>query len=933
MPDIAVYPNPNDEALPRCHTMHTRDEEPRRRRRKDDADRERESTSSRDKHRTSHKASSSSTKLHRRRSTSRDRDRERDRERDSPRSTLSERASKKKVEVVVPEMDRRGDGSEVRPRTSYPSFSKAHSREAVGSLEDVRSSKPDTPAATDLSAGTERRRHSTPSKPPVNSPPSPPLTAENPDLRRPGSSSSARRSTEDVRGYGSEGRRSTESSRRAHGVKSAKSGASLRKEALYGQSEVSSMPGAFPEDERKTTPSSGYRRTVSTNSQPASVVTQNTESTIDSQATSVAPERKGRRPDRIVPVHDNSPPSVTDSQPKTPIQEYDVPPMATETPIIDVGGPMDSPQSFGATPMAVPPPPPPPPAPLADAKEPPRVDYLLKNGGLPTPVPKRLVNVGPPVQSYNMYQSPAIMQQAPLEEYSKVFSGIHKRLDEYLQVLRNNGSLAVATGYKSVARRLLDKLSQVFARDISSVRCDCVICKMTPQPPLSDEEDSGISWGEILEFVSGRRELPQWPPFVIKPDDSGLGIQGATQAPMQKLDIDVPEEYRDHYIRQNQKTKRAVQSWLAQQPEFAQAPPEEADEDTLMFAMMTKLNTQERNFFIALMHGQTTVSEMRAPTPAERPATPSTALKRARKALQRLYRLDRPPRDCECAMYLLKNTYLHGMLATLAEVNEQEWDILVSGRFDGFLWSGAEAPFPPSASQFASPIGSRAPSRGFNATPFSQRSMTPFSGMSGLPPSRGPTPGHPLRNVMSPDAFAGNGNSFQPSMFPSRGSTPALGGGGAGAPAPVQMDEETEIAVLAEVERNLFNDMERFEDAFEILHSRAELVRQMLRNRQAGLAMQAQLRRGSGEGDPFVRLDTPASGVTDFEESEDDGLGDLASLAPDDSASQISVNRRSHRHKERKASRRTPAPVMEEDESGFEEENKRYSSNGRRSKY
>jgi hypothetical protein len=485
----------------------------------------------------------------------------------------------------------------------------------------------------------------------------------------------------------------------------------------------------------------------------------------------------------------------------------------------------------------------------------------------------------------------------------------------------------VATGYKSVARRLLDKLSQVFARDISSQKCDCVICKTTPQPTLSDEEDSGISWGEILEFVAGRRELPQWPPFTIAPEGANLGLglmntlgglnfQGGITKPMQKLDVDVPEEYRDHYIRQNQKTKKAVQSWLSQQPDLPTSPPEEADEDTLMFAMMTKLDANQRNIFIALMHGQSTVSVSRAPTPAERPRQPSNALQRTRKALQRLYRLDRAPRDSECAIYMLNNPHLHGMLATLAEVNEGEWDILVSGRFDGFLWSGAEAPFPPSASQYASPVASRAPSRAQNQTPFS-RNTTPFSGMSGFQPSRGPTPFSPLRNVVSPDNVFGQ--QQQSPFFPSRGPTPALNGMGVAPPAPVQMDEDTEIAVLAEVERNILNDMERFEDAFEVLHSRAEHVRQLLRERSAGLSMQLQLRRGSNGEGVHVRLDTPASGVTDFESEgegeDDDGLADLASLAPDDSASQISVNRR-FRKRERQG-KRTPAPavVAEEDES------------------
>jgi hypothetical protein len=531
-------------------------------------------------------------------------------------------------------------------------------------------------------------------------------------------------------------------------------------------------------------------------------------------------------------------------------------------------------------------------------------------------IPKRLVHTAPNVQQYATYQSPSITQAAPIEEYAKIFNPIHKRLEDYLHVLRHNGSLAVATGYKSVARRLLDKLSQVFARDISSQRCDCVICQTTPQPTLSDEEDSGYSWGEILEFVSGRRELPQWPPFTITPDDSGLGIKGATQAPMQKLDIDVPEEYKDHYIRQNQKTKKAVQSWLAQQPEYPSSPPDDADEDTLMFAMMTKLDTQQRNLFIALMHGQSFVSSSRAPTPAERPVNSSDALRRARKALQRLYRLDRPPRDCECAMYLLHNEHLHGMLATLAEVNESEWDILISGRFDGFLWSGAEAPFPPSASQFASPAASRGPSRGPNGPQAFSRNTTPFSGLSGVQSSRNQTPFSPLRNAMSPDGTP-QASHQQASMFPSRGPTPAVNGSG---PAPVQLDEDTEIAVLAEVERNLFNDMERFEDAFEILHSRAELVRQLLRERSAGLSMQAQMRRGSEASAIGVRLDTPASGVTDFEDqSDDDGLGDVASLAPDDSASQIST---AQKRRGKRRERRTPAPVAEEDEgegSMFEE--------------
>ncbi len=914
-------------ACPSCSmpsSLRAEDEQPRRRRKEHKE--ERESTSSKEqKHRTPHK--SSSGKLYKRRSGE-----ERDRERDSPRIATPERTStSRKVSGVAPEMERIPSGED-RPKTSYPTFSKAHSREAVASREDIFTTKdaPYTPDATELGHEKQRRRSSMPvsGAAPGRPPPSPPLTEENPDFRRSKSGASMRKTADEAKSDIESGRKSTDGGSRTSTRKASKSTTSLRKEQHFSQSDISSMPGAFPEDERRSTPNSSYRRTASTSSQPASNVTQDTASTgtgTDSDATSVAPERKSApRPIDVTASQDNSPSSTTDSQPKTPIAHEQPYAFRSRTPIDVMSANAYAPQvSFSGldpkTPLtAVPPPPPPPPPLVTGSQPPPRVDYLLKHGGLPTMVPRRLVQNGPVVQQYAMYQSPSLGHVAPIEDYARIFTPLHKRLDDYLHVLRHNGSLAVATGYKSVARRLLDKLSQVFARDISSQRCDCVICKTLPQPALSDEEDSGFSWGEILEFVSGRRELPQWPPFTIAPDDSGLGIMGSTQKPMQKLDIDVPDEYKDHYIRQNQKTKKAVQSWLSQQPEFPSSPPEDADEDTLMFAMMTKLDASQRNLFIALMHGQNSVSVSRAPTPAERPATSSDALRRARKALQRLYRLDRPPRDCESAMYLLTNPPLHGMLATLAEVNESEWEILISGRFDGFLWSGAEAPFPPSVSAYNSPIASRGPSRATNATPFS-RNATPFSGMSGFQPSRGATPFSPLRNAMSPDGTPHAPIAPAGSVFPSRGPTPALPGmsvSGVTAPPPVQMDEDTEIAVLAEVERNLFNDMERFEDAFEILHSRAELVRQLLRERSAGLSMSAQSRRGSEASAIGVRLDTPASGITDFEdETDDDGLADMASLAPDDSASQISVSRRHRKRHER----RTPAPVAEEDESTFEE--------------
>jgi len=139
---------------------------------------------------------------------------------------------------------------------------------------------------------------------------------------------------------------------------------------------------------------------------------------------------------------------------------------------------------------------------------------------------------------------------------------------------------------------------------------------------------------------------------------------------------------------------------------------------------------------------------------------------------------------------------------------------------------------------------------------------------------------------------------------------------------PVSNDEETEIAILAEVEREIYAGMEALEDAFEGLHRKAEIVRRALRERGAGLSMMAQSRRGSaGENQSYARLGTPSFGDRGWEygdssevDVESDWGGDdtISEIAPDDSASNISSSR--HRRPKRRNERRTPAPVEEEDE-------------------
>ena len=438
----------------------------------------------------------------------------------------------------------------------------------------------------------------------------------------------------------------------------------------------------------------------------------------------------------------SSPATDPDSSPRTPtLAEPQFAPSGKATPYFALG---DHEHSGTLVDSPLPPPPPPPPeVPM------PKVDYLMQNGGLPHSVPKCLLAAGQPSQGT---QPTATMA-------TQFFSPINKLLEDYDKVISRNGSLAVATGYRSVARRLLDRLEAVFARDISSETCTCVLCQASDDFDASPDDKRGVSWGEIFEYVSAREELPQWPAFLMDATQIGLCISASERIPpMQKLDVDVPEEFRDHYVRQSKKTQQSVDKWLDSQPQNPSSPPPDVDDETLTFAMLTRLEPEQRPVFSSLVGVVPSRPNSTAGTPLISPT--SNLLQNTGLAIQRLYRLQSPPRDPESAMYLLTNPHLHNVLATLAAISDGEWEILISGRFDGFLRSGAEDVF---------------------------TATTPS-----LDLSRGPTPSLPA--------------SRGPTPF-SRNPTPAPASVG----APVTVDEENEIAALAEVEREIFLSMEALE--------------------------------------------------------------------------------------------------------------------------
>jgi len=422
-------------------------------------------------------------------------------------------------------------------------------------------------------------------------------------------------------------------------------------------------------------------------------------------------------------------------------------------------------------------------------------------------------------------------------------------------------------------------------------------------------EHHGLNWGEVLEWVSGRIDLPQWPPFDLaelsaKAAESKSDLPRRPNSPI-KLDPDIAEEWRDHYLRQSKKVRQAVDKWLHNCADAPAPPPQEVDDETLTFAILTNLDAEDRPYFNALFSGTKELQPaVRAPTPVRKPRT--DFLVKTGLSLQRLYRLSQAPRDAETVVYLIRNRGTHDLLHTISDINNSEWEILTSGRFDGFLWSGADGDdvATPTATESRGPT----PANGyFSASRLSFSGRATPAGLA----SRLATPHRPYSRTgtATPASFI----SMASSSHPSRQA--------------VSNDEEAEIAALAELEREIFSGMEALEDAFEALHRRAEEVQTALRQRNAGLMQSLRSRRqinvygGPGSGNSLGSVDQGWYGVAPSEDGgppmmdDDDWGADDFELMPEDSASNISSSR--HRRPKRRQERRTPAPIEEDEEEGY----------------
>ncbi|KAF7543675.1 hypothetical protein G7Z17_g10547 [Cylindrodendrum hubeiense] len=795
----------------------------------------------------------------------------------------------------------------------YPNLSKAHSKEVIQSRDSLVVPHPNpflTPDTTDVGIGSNSGEDVTRKPSPVNGqsdrPPSPPETDLDADKKGAEEVADPSRDTPKAEPEATETPKvetpDEEPLKEAAPVEPVKAETPKidipKDEALdRPKSRTSALSRSASRNEDRSKVS---RRSVSS-SQATYVKSPREKLLSDSRASSSSSRVKRtsstRSRRRLEPEEvESSPSSVQGSSPKTPTQAPQFPPSnlypdnKPETPsVVDVDDDYSNLHSKTATPasaFAGLPPPPPPPPPVLDIQDVPRVDYLLQNGGLSYPAPKNFLAVLP-------RQNGTRPSNPPLAGAETLFAPFFNLLDQYNAVLGKQGSIAVATGHRSVARRLLDRLENVFSRDLPPNGCSCVMCE------TAHEIHRGLTWGDVLEWVSGRIEVPQWPPFDLaeigtKAAEISAEIPVRPSSPI-KLDPDIAEEFREHYLRQTKKVRSAVDRWLSNTGETPVPPPQDVDDETLTFAVLTSLGAEDRPYFNALLSGSRELRPgNRAPTPAHRPR--SDFLIKTGLSLQRLYRLPQVPRDAESVMYLIKNPHTHDLLVTLSNINSSEWEILISGRFDGFLWSGADDDYPTGLgmeSRGATPASGYYHTRTMSPAPrtpsgFGSRNTTPFSVYS-----RGTTPA----SFLSLPSSAGPGRQA------------------------VSNDEEMEMAAIAEIEREIYKGMEHLEDAFEKLHLRAEIVRTALRQRGAGLMQNLQNRRridvlpgpssGNSQGSGYER---PAWAVgSEYDPGSDSEWGyDEGDIMPDDSASNISSSR--HRRPKRRTERRTPAPINEEDE-------------------
>ncbi|KAF8535996.1 hypothetical protein BDD12DRAFT_852943 [Trichophaea hybrida] len=255
------------------------------------------------------------------------------------------------------------------------------------------------------------------------------------------------------------------------------------------------------------------------------------------------------------------------------------------------------------------------------------------------------------------------------------FGNLNFLLDSYLAILSSGGSIAVGTGYHSVARRLLERMETLFARNLGV---------------------EGVGWAEVLEYLRGSRPKPF---LCVLPVRGILARKEEAETPVGGQDSQ-DQACRTRELAESVvagvKVKPAmtkVEQWLeeveqvlkATGPDDCCSPSASKAEDQCL----TKQDEDEEDRMVCeiiegILKNNTEENQIKN---FRRFLEDKALVTKMKLALTRLYH-DHPPESITppiVALYMLLHPELHPVLRALANVTEPELELINSGRFDAFL--------------------------------------------------------------------------------------------------------------------------------------------------------------------------------------------------------------------------------------------------------
>lgn len=304
------------------------------------------------------------------------------------------------------------------------------------------------------------------------------------------------------------------------------------------------------------------------------------------------------------------------------------------------------------------------------------IDYLLPNGSLPNPVST----------NFHPWQDPDSLDDSidTDQPVSAVFANLNIMLENYHSILSNGGSIAVANGYHSVARKLLEQVGGVFPRDLGV---------------------DGVGWHDILEYIRGGRTRPCLCVLPVKGLMSRRNIEasilsGATGDDDGASHLHPPSMYITKELAQSEIAKSVVagakqktgkvEDWLEEVEKVlkrSQPPPSPTSTSCLSedgdFDEHSEIVVQ----IIEGILNQTQILVFRAYL------SDPHIIAATKLALVRLYPQHTPAAITApiIALYLLLHDELHPLLTAVSRLSDAEMELINSGRFDGFLDGSSNA--------------------------------------------------------------------------------------------------------------------------------------------------------------------------------------------------------------------------------------------------